>query len=140
MDNAEFAEFEPHNNQFEPVNNPFEPENNPFEQVNNPFEPDNNQFEPDNNPFEPDNNQFEPHNNPVEPTNQPIMKDLLYLFDSKVPTLKELCRNCVRLSIGGIKFIERVHQLPLPPSIQKFVILQNLYLLGQKKITHSRSL
>ena len=54
-----------------------------------------------------------------------IVENLINCFDSELLSLKELCRNSLRLSIGGIRFKERVEQLPLPSTVKNFIIIQN---------------
>ena len=54
-----------------------------------------------------------------------MVTDIINYFDTHSYSLKELCRNSLRLSIGGIKFKERVNQLTFPPILKNFVILQD---------------
>jgi len=54
-----------------------------------------------------------------------MVLNIIDFFDSYRYSLKERCRNTLRLSIGGIKFKERVHRLPLPIMLKNFLILQD---------------
>ncbi len=54
-----------------------------------------------------------------------MVTDIINYFDTHSYSLKELCRNSLRLSIGGIKFKERVNHLTFPPILKNFVILQD---------------